>query len=344
MLVDIPETMRAVVLTGHGAIDKLEFRETYPVPAPDPDGVLVAVSACGVNNTDINTRVGWYSGGSWGEGLHFPRIQGADVVGAIAAVGDRVSARRVGERVIVDPWIRGTDLDQARYLGSELDGGFAEYVAVPSENAHRIDSDLSDVELATFPCSYSTAEHMLTRAAVGPGQWVLVTGASGGVGGALIQLAKRRGARVVALTSVEKMEAVSAIGADVVLDREGDDLAADVQSATGGVDIFADVVGGDWFPSLLETIRRGGHYVVAGAVAGPIVDLDLRTLYLHDLTMHGATVVPEEVFASLLTTIRAGEIAPRVDRVFPLELLVEAQEYFLERAHLGAVVIEIGRP
>ncbi len=344
MLVDIPETMRAVVLTGHGALDKLEFRETYPVPVPGPDGVLIAVSACGVNNTDINTRVGWYSGGSWGEGLQFPRIQGADVVGVIAEVGDRVSPERVGERVIVDPWIRGTELDQARYLGSELDGGFAEYVAVTPENAHRIDSELSDIELATFPCSYSTAEHMLARAAVAPGQWVLVTGASGGVGGALIQLAKLRGARVAALTTGSKMEAVSAIGADVVLDRESDTLAADVQTTTGGVDVFADVVGGDWFPSLLETVRRGGHYVVAGAVAGPIVDLDLRTLYLHDLTMHGATVVPEAVFASLLAAIRAGEIAPRVDRVFPLEHLVEAQEYFLERTHLGAVVIEMERP
>jgi NADPH:quinone reductase-like Zn-dependent oxidoreductase len=333
----IPDTMCAFVLTGHGALDKLEYRDSYPVPAVSPGDVLVGVSACGVNNTDVNTRVGWYSGGSWGGDIDFPRIQGADAVGTIADVGESVQPERIGDRVIVDPWVRGVDLDHARYLGSELDGGFANYVVVPSANAHRIDSELSDVELATFACSYSTAEHMLTRAGVRAGQWVLVTGASGGVGGALIQLAKRREARVIALTSSGKVEAV-------MLDRERDDVVAAVESATRGVDVFADVVGGDRFGPLLETIRRGGHYVVAGAVAGPVVDLDLRTLYLHDLTMHGATVVPEEVFSDLLAYIQGGELEPRVDRVFPLEDLVEAQEYFMERTHRGAVVIEMGKP
>lgn len=338
----VPETMRAVLLTGQGDLGKLEYREDHPVPRPDAGEVLIAISACGINNTDVNTRVGWYAGGSWGGDFDFPRIQGADPVGTIAAVGDRVPRDRLGQRVMVDPWIRGDRLDEARYLGSELDGGFAEYVAVPSRNAHGISSDLSDVELATFPCSYSTAEHMLTRADLSNGQWVLVTGASGGVGGALIQLSKRRGARVVALTSASKAEAVRSIGADVVLDRESDDVSESIERATGGVDVFADVVGGEWFGSLFETIKRGGQYVVSGAVAGPVVDLDLRTLYLHDLTMHGATVLPEQVFANLLGYIERGELEPRVDRVFALEDLVSAQEYFLERAHVGAVVIDTG--
>jgi NADPH:quinone reductase-like Zn-dependent oxidoreductase len=244
---------------------------------------------------------------------------------------------------MIDPWVRGDHLDQARYLGSEMDGGFAEFVAVPAVNAHEIDSDLTDVELATFPCSYSTAEHMLTRAGVSDGQWVLVTGASGGVGGALIQLSRLRGARVLALTSASKTEAVRSLGADVVLDRGADDVRESVERATGGVDVFADVVGGDWFGSLFETINRGGQYVVSGAVAGAVVDLDLRTLYLHDLTMHGATVLPEEVFANLLGYLERGELEPRVDKTFPLEDLVAAQEYFMERAHVGSVVIEMGR-
>jgi NADPH:quinone reductase-like Zn-dependent oxidoreductase len=342
--VAIPDTMRAVVLNGHGDLDMLEYREGYPVPSPGPHEVLVAVSACGMNNTDVNTRVGWYAGGSWGGGIDFPRIQGADPVGTVAAVGERVSSERIGQRVMVDPWIRGHDVDHARYLGSELDGGFSEFVAVPSANAHRIDSALSDVELATFACSYSTAEHMLTRAELRAGQWVLVTGASGGVGGALIQLAKRRGARVVALTGPEKLDAVASIGADVVLDREGADVVTAVEVATGGVDVFADVVGGAWFPPLLGSVRRGGHYVVAGAVAGAVVELDLRTLYLHDLTMHGATVVPEEVFSNLLLYIERGEMQPRVDRVFPLQGLVDAQEYFMEGTHLGSVVIDMEKP
>ncbi|MEX0757632.1 MAG: alcohol dehydrogenase family protein [Acidimicrobiia bacterium] len=355
----LPTTMRGVVLTGYGGLDKLEYREDLPVPSPDPDEVLIAVAACGMNNTDINTRTGWYSksvsgatgdlatvsheDGSWGGGLDFPLIQGADPVGRIAAVGERVDQSRLGQRVLVDAWMRdpGDDLEKAAYLGSERDGGYAEYVAVPAANAHSIDSGLSDVELASFPCSYATAEHMLHRAGVGEGQWVLVTGASGGVGGALIQLSKRRGARVVALTSVSKIDRVRSVGADIVLDRNDPDLLCAIIEATGGVDVFADVVGGDLFPTLFETIKRGGHYTTAGAIAGPIVSLDLRTLYLHDLTMHGATVLPPEVFANLVSYIENDEISPVIAGAYPLDQLREAEEHFMVKGHVGAIVIEV---
>lgn len=205
--------MRAVVLTGHGGLDALECRTDVPVPTPGPGEVLIAVAACGMNNTDINTRTGWYSktvtsatgsdvahtdaDGSWGGGLTFPRIQGADPAGQIVAVGADVPAERIGQRVLVDGWLRDPDgvLERSGYLGSEIDGGYAEYVTAPAGNAQAIDSDLSDVELASFPCSYATAEHMLHRAGVREGQWVLVTGASGGVVARtfpLDQMAQRR--------------------------------------------------------------------------------------------------------------------------------------------------------
>jgi NADPH:quinone reductase-like Zn-dependent oxidoreductase len=334
--------MRAVLLTGHGGLDRLEYRDDVPVPAPGPDEVLIEVAACGMNNTDINTRVGWYAGGSWGGGLQFPRIQGADPVGRIVAVGESVASDRIGERVLIDAWLRGPTLEDARYLGSEIDGGYAEYVVVPSVNAHSIESNLTDAQLASFPCSYATAEHMLTRPDVKPGQWVLVSGASGGVGGALVQLARRRGAKVIGLTSREKMSSVADLGADVVLDREDPDLVESILANSGGIDVFADVVGGDLFAPLLETVRRGGHYTTAGAIAGPIVALDLRTLYLHDLTMHGATVLPPEVFANLVGYIERGEIRPVIAATFPLEQIREAEETFLEKGHVGAIVMEIG--
>jgi NADPH:quinone reductase-like Zn-dependent oxidoreductase len=355
----IGATMRAMVLTGHGGLDALEYRTDVPVPDPGSADVLIEVSACGMNNTDINTRTGWYAkavtsgtgldtaqtvaDGSWGGGVSFPRIQGADPVGRIVAVGGDVSPDRIGQRVLVDGWLRdpGGVLERARYLGSEIDGGYAEYVAVPADTAHQIDSDLTDVELASFPCSYATAEHMLHRCAVGKGQWVLVSGASGGVGGALVQLARRRGAQVVALTTAVKRDAVEDLGADVVLDRSRADLDAAVGEATGGVDVFADVVGGEWFAPLLETIRRGGHYVTAGAIAGPVVSLDLRTLYLHDLTLHGATVLPPEVFANLVGYIERGEVAPAVAQTFPLDQMARAQTTFAAKQHVGAIVIEV---
>lgn len=357
--VDLPKTMRGVVLTGHGGLDKLEYRDDLAVPVPGPDEVLIQVSACGMNNTDVNTRTGWYSksvsggtgegqlksdaDGSWGGGIDFPLIQGADPTGHITAVGELVDKTRVGERVLVDAWLRdpGGDLEKAEYLGSERDGGYAEYVAVPAINAHAIDSEMTDVELASFPCSYATAEHMLHRANVGEGQWVLVTGASGGVGGALVQLSRRRGARVLALTSVSKVDRVESLGAEIVLDREDPDVTSAILDVTGGVDVLADVVGGELFPRLLETIRRGGHYTTAGAIAGPIVSLDLRTLYLHDLTMHGATVLPPEVFANLVSYIERGEIKPVVAEVYPLSQLRQAQEFFMAKDHVGAIVIEV---
>jgi NADPH:quinone reductase-like Zn-dependent oxidoreductase len=183
---------------------------------------------------------------------------------------------------------------------------------------------------------------MLHRAGVIEGQWVLVNGASGGVGNALIQLAKRRGANVVALTSAPKIDDVGRIGADVVLDRNMEDVDQAILGETGGVDVFADVVGGTMFAVLFGTIKPGGHYTVAGAIGGPVVPLDLRTLYLNDITMHGATVLPPIVFENLISYIERAEIRPLVAATYPLERLSEAQAEFIKKEHVGAFVIEIG--
>ena len=338
----LANTMRAFVLTGHGDMDKLVFHENWPVPKPEQGEVLIEVHACGLNNTDVNTRTGWYGRG-WSGSVMFPRIQGADPIGRVVAVGESVDPALIGQRVLVDSWLRSPDgaLDKAGYLGSERDGGYAEFVTVPAANAYPIESNLSDVELASFPCSYATAEHMLHRPNVRSGQWVLVTGASGGVGGALVQLAKRRAARVIAVTSAAKVDDVRAIGADVVLDRAMPNLGEAVLELSSGVDVFADVVGGDLFAGLFETIRRGGHYATSGAIAGPIVSLDLRTLYLRDLTMHGATVLQPEVFANLVGYIERGEITPIVAGTFALEEMKKAQEEFMKKEHVGNLVIEV---
>ncbi|MEN0087963.1 MAG: alcohol dehydrogenase catalytic domain-containing protein, partial [Pseudomonadota bacterium] len=223
----LPDKMSAMVTIGHGDLDQMVFHEDWPRPEPASGEVLVWVKACGLNNTDVNTRSGWYSkavseattGGAfeevgeddptWGGApVSFPRIQGADVCGEVVAVGDGVSQARIGERIISDNWLRDPqdplNKDKCAYYGSERDGGFAQYTTLPASNAIAVKSDLSDAELATFSCSFSTAEGMLTRANVGPTDTVLVTGASGGVGGALVQLAKRRGARVIAMASEAK--------------------------------------------------------------------------------------------------------------------------------------------
>jgi NADPH:quinone reductase-like Zn-dependent oxidoreductase len=254
--------VKAVLLTGHGGPEKLEYREDVPTPEPAADEVLVEVGAAGVNNTDLWTREGAYGAaddpdatGGWrrGEPMRFPRIQGADVAGRIVRVGDGVAGSRVGERVLVDPTLYAEGGDGpigAGLIGSERDGGFAEYVTVPAENAHAVETPLSDEELATFPTAYVTAERMLKRARLVGGETALVTGASGGVGSALVQLAKARGAYVIAVVGPGKEERVRGIGADAVIARGATDIPAAASAASGGrpVDAVADVVGGGSFP------------------------------------------------------------------------------------------------
>ncbi|WP_248623610.1 alcohol dehydrogenase catalytic domain-containing protein [Cobetia crustatorum] len=182
------DNMRGVYLTGHGGPEVLEVRDDIPCPIPGPRDVLVRVGAAGVNNTDINIRLAWYSKGnaddedaSWsGKPMEFPRIQGADVCGEITAVGRDVDPSRVGERVLIDPCLfehDGIALSPPWYFGAECSGGFAEYTTVAAGQAHCINSPLSDIELASFPCSYSTAENLLTRASLAQGESVLITGA-----------------------------------------------------------------------------------------------------------------------------------------------------------------------
>ncbi len=353
--------MHAVWLTGHGDVSVLEYREDVPVPQPGPGEVRVRVRAAAVNNTDINLRIGWYSkrsaaageggdsgtlsaledGGWGGTPVVFPLIQGADACGEIEAVGRDVPAERIGERVLIDPVLRATDgsgMAGARYLGSDCHGTFAEFVCVPAQNALRIHSTMSDEELATFPCSYLTAENLLTRAQVSDGETILVTGASGGVGSAAVQLARRRGARVIAVASVEKSAALMALGAAEVLAR-GEDLMRRLGAES--LDAVIDVVGGPSFTALLGILKRGGRYAVAGAIGGALVTLDLRTVYLKDLTLHGCTVAQPGVFARLVGYIERGEIRAALAKTYPLRELAAAQQAFLEKAHVGKIAIRV---
>ncbi len=348
-MADLPATMRGVLLTGHGDMDKLDIRADIPVPIPGPRDVLVRVAAAGVNNTDINTRIAWYSkhegagdDASWsGQALGFPRIQGADACGRIVAVGRNVGHERIGERVLIEPCLRergGKKLDPPWYFGSECDGGFAEFTTVASRHAHKIESDLSDIELASFPCSYSTAENMLTRSNVKAGERVLVTGASGGVGSAAVQLAKARGAEVWAVTTPAKSEALRRLGADKTIPRDANLMET---PGANSVDVVIDLVAGANFPHYLEILRPNGRYAVAGAIAGPLVELDVRTLYLKDLALFGCTIFEPEVFPNLIGAIEQGTISPVVYRSFPLEQIRKAQALFLEKRHIGKIVLEM---
>lgn len=362
-MTQIPEKMRAFVLHGHGDFEVLKFHDDWPTPKPTEGQVLVKVKACGLNNTDVNTRTGWYSkgvtegttGGSyegasnedggWDGGIQFPRIQGGDAAGVVAAVGEGVDSSLIGKRCLVDTIIRDwndpVNYHKCDYLGSALDGGFADYMVIDHQNICPIETDWSDAELATIAISYSTAENMLTRANVRSDDTVLIPGASGGVGSALLQLANRRGAKTVALASEAKHDEVSKLAPTALLPRQPADLADALKQAIGRekVSVVADVVGGSQFPALLEALDRGGRYTCSGAIAGPIVDLDLRTMYLNDLVFYGNTIFQPGIFQSLVKYIEAEEIRPMLAASYPLEDLHDAQKAFIEKKHTGNIVV-----
>jgi len=319
---------------------------------------------------DPDAVAGWR-----GVPLEFPRIQGGDVVGVVTEVGDEVDEAIIGRRVLLDPTRYAddsdgngdadahrhgdgdTDADDDRdvdddrdagdepilesVLGSELDGGFAEYVVIAADQAHDVtDSPLSDVQLACLPIAYGTATGMLERAQLRAEETVLVTGASGGVGLALVQLAEARGARVIALTSAAHADAVRDAGASSVVARDEGSVPDRIREAADGpLDVVADVVGGWVFEELFPLLATGGRWVTCGAIADPIVSLDLRTLYLERRRLIGSTMHTPAQFRRLLDDARHGRIAPRVARTYPLTQIHTAQADFAEGDHVGKLVL-----
>ena len=356
---DARATMKAVVTIGNGGYDKLQYRDV-PLPTLAPGEVLLQVLAAGVNNTEINTRVGWYStsvtegteeaasaeehkatakaDGGWNEATPFPFIQGTDCCGRIVAVADDGDKSVIGARVLVRPCIRqyGFESMENIWMGSDFDGAFAQFVKVPAGEVFAVDCDWSDAELGTIPCAYGTAENMVHRARVIRGEHVVVPGASGGVGSAVVQLVKRRGATVTAIAGKTKLKKILSIGADRVIARDEDIVEFIGENS---VDVVIDNVAGPAFGSLLQVLKRGGRYVSSGAIGGPLVTLDMRTFYLKDLTLVGCTAWDEPVFANLISYIERGELQPLVAKIFPLERIADAQREFLEKKHVGKFVL-----
>ncbi|MFO1148297.1 MAG: zinc-binding dehydrogenase [Alsobacter sp.] len=349
----IPKHMKGVQLIGHGGLDRLVWSDEIATPVPGPGEALVRVLAAGVNNTDLNTRVGWYSrevtvgtlamdpgaaitAGGWSGALRFPLIQGGDLCGEVVALGEGVDALRVGMRVtcpLNQPMPTAGDPLRVVALGSDRDGAFAQFCLIPAAQLHDVGpSPLTDVEIAAAPCAHGTALNLLTRAGVGAGDKVLVTGASGGVGLAAVELASLLGAEVTAKAARGKHDAVLAAGAAHVLDREA-------SPAPRSVTAVIDVVGGPGFAEGLRALAPGGRYAVSGAIAGPVVEADLRIIYLNDITIYGCTYTPREVFERLVGFLNAGAIRPLVSRVYPLRDIAQAQLDFAAKIHPGKLVL-----
>jgi len=365
--VTLPDTMAAMVLSGHGDIDKLEYRQDVPMPTPKAGEVLVQVTATAKNNTDRKAREGLYPTKDKGDvtsfamggepTFTFPRIQGADIAGRIAAVGEGVDASRIGERGLLDFNLyadarRDINLTPD-YYGHGADGGYAEYVAVPADQFHHIPNpELADAELASLGmCSYQTAYHMMTSANVSRGERVLVTGASGGVGTALIQLCRIVGAIPYAVSQLDKAAALKAMGAEAVIDR-GDlpTFVERVLAATGGapIDAVMDLVGGEMTQLFIDTmindmqVRNSyPRLSIAGASGGNLSEMMWTRIYLYQVQIFGVSHGTREEAEQLMAWIRSGNLKPVLHAAFKLSELHDAERYFVNRGsnYLGKIVI-----
>ncbi|MHA3027797.1 zinc-binding dehydrogenase [Chromohalobacter israelensis] len=363
----LPDAMAAMLLTGHGGIDKLVYRQDVPVPRPVHGEVLVQVTATAKNNTDRKAREGLYPTKDKGDTtsfqiggaptLTFPRIQGADVAGRVVAVGEGVSEERIGQRGLLDFNIYADDRPDINltpdYYGHGADGGFAEYVAVPSAQFHTVDNpELADAELAAMGmCSYQTALHMLNAANVQAGERVLVTGASGGVGTALIRLCRIMGAIPYALSQPDKAASLMALGAEAVLDRtDMEDFTEKVKALTQGVPIDAvmDLVGGEMTDRFIDTMifdmtRRTTYprLSIAGASGGNLSEIMWTRIYLYQVQIFGVSHGTRDEAEKLVAWIRTGQLTPVLHAAFKLSELHDAERYFVNRNsnYLGKIVI-----
>jgi len=340
----LPNVMTAAVTHGHGGPEQIRVHSDWPCPRARRGDVVVRVTAAALNNTDIWSRQGSYGTADdpdaivgWkGVPLDFPRIQGIDVAGEVSTVGAGVDERLIGKRVIVDPAAEYGGGFPTHILGSEVDGGFAQYVVCSERQVHDVTASLlTDAQLSCLPTAYGTASGMIRRAACSPGERVLVTGASGGVGMAAVQLLLARDCEVVARTSEANRGPMAALGVSELSIRGVDDVAE-----LREVDAVVDVVGGDEFGSLIDRLRDGGRLVTAGAIAGPVVPFDIRRLYLRQRTLIGSTMHTASDFDELAAVAVAGGVEPLVAATYPLVDIATAQARFVDKDFVGKLVLE----
>ena len=343
--------MRAVLLPRYGGPEVLEYVTDRPDPVPGPDEVVVRVRAASVNRLDLILRQG-----APRLKLVLPHVLGADAAGEIAAIGSDIADLEEGERIVVNPGIScgrceacstGEDslCSEYKVLGEHLPGTYAELVAVPAKNVVRLPTDFPWESAAAAPLVFMTAWRLLvSRAAIRPGEDVLILGAGSGVSMAAIQIAKLAGCTVfVTSSSEEKLAKAKALGADVLVNYRTTPWSQAVWELTGrrGVDVVLDHVGAVTFKDSVRALRKGGRLVSPGATSGSIVELDMRYLYWRQISVIGSTMASQREFEEAMKLVFMGRLKPVVDRVFPLADARAAHECLERGEQFGKIVLKV---
>jgi NADPH:quinone reductase-like Zn-dependent oxidoreductase len=338
--------MRAAIFHEHGGPDVVRI-EAVPVPEPGEGEVRLRVHATALNHLDLWVRRGLPIETT------MPHIGGSDIAGEIDRLGDGVGGWQTGERVVVDPslgcgrceWCAQGETPlcaRFRILGEHTQGGLAEYVVVPAANLLRVpDGYPLDRAAAAALASLTAWRGLVTRAQLREGESVLITGASGGVATAAVQIARLCGARVYAVTSRPHVERVRALGADVVYDRDEVDFSRELWQATAkrGVDVIFDSVGRALFPQCIRSLARRGRMIVYGGTTGATVELDVRQLFWKQLDIRGTTMSTRAEFEAVMERVFAGALEPVIDVVWPLERARDAHERLEHGDVFGKIVL-----
>jgi NADPH:quinone reductase-like Zn-dependent oxidoreductase len=340
--------VKAAILHEFGGPEVLRH-EDVPDPKPRKDQVLVRIRACALNHLDLWARKGL-------PGVNLPHILGSDIAGEIVEVGEYVTGLKTGQRIVLAPLHFCNQCEQCSagrqnmcreftVIGNGVDGGDCELIAVRPVSVFPIPDSLSFRDAASVPLVFLTAFHMLTgRAAVRPGQTVLVLGANSGVGIAAIQVAKLFGATVIATAGDDrKSERARELGADHVVNHYQQKIGEEVRKITNkaGVDIVIEHVGPATWNESVKSLKPGGVLVTCGATTGPKVEVDLRFLFSRQLSFLGSYMGTLGELHEVLKLVFAGKLRPVVDRVFPLTEIRAAHEYLEQSQMFGKVLLEM---
>ena len=340
------EAMKAVRYHENGGPETLIYEEV-PDPEPAAGEILVKVSACALNHSDLRHRSG---------GVPPPHILGLDSAGEVAALGSGVTSPQVGEKVMIYPGVSCGDCEfcdagqhnwctNYELIGRRLEGGYAEYVVAPAVNARPIPSGMSYIEAASFPICISTAwRNLHTKGQIRPGDLVLIPGAGSGVSAYAIQIAKSSGAVVFTTTSTEeKMSKAKDLGADHVINYKTEDVVKVVRKLTDGrgIDLVIDHVGEATWGQSLGSLRKGGRMVSVGATSGSHYPLNIFSFYGSEVTLMASSSHTPGDFNNGMRLVDQGHVKPVVDSVFPLNEASDAHRRLERGDQFGKIVLSV---